>query len=528
MAIRGSARENRNGWSGSDTGLLCLGLHAPLVALWLVGVGVARNFLEVLGVRPLLGRNFVEAESIWNGRPAAILTHGFWVRRFGADRNVVGRTIRLDDQATTVVGVLPASFDFGSTFTPGTRVDLLTPFPIADETNRWGNTLAMVGRLAPGATIESAQTELDVINRQLQAADESRWGLGAVVSGLQNHLTGPFRRGLLLLLFAVGAVLLIACVNLSNLLLSRGAARRAEVAIRSSLGASRSRLLQQMLTESLVLSAIGSLLGVGLAYLAVRGIAATDAVPIPLLQTTGVDGAALLFTVLVGGCSSLLFGGLPALQLARAGEAGVLHGAVRGASTGHGQRWLREGLVVSEVALACVLLVAGGLLLRSFVTVLDVDLGFETDSAMTWRIEGAGRETDHVERVAYHDRIVRAVSEIPGVESVGLTDSLPLGRNRTWGVRVEGEVYADGEQPGIFPRVVDPGYLQTMRMPLVAGRYLTRDDTTDRDGVIVINETMAERLWPDRNPLGQALLLGPGRWQVVGVVGGCPTCSPHR
>jgi putative ABC transport system permease protein len=224
----------------------------------LVGIGVAQNFLDVLGVRPLLGRNFSDEESVWNGRRAALLTYGFWERRFGSDRSIVGQTLRLNGEPTTVVGVLPATFDIASTLSPGSRIDIVTPFPISDETDRQGNTLAMIGRLAPGASIDTAQAELDVINQQLLDDEPGRRGLGAHVSGLQEQLTGPFRSALLLLTFAVGVVMLIACVNLSSLLLARGASRRTEIAVRSSLGASRARLLRQMLTESLVLAGCGS------------------------------------------------------------------------------------------------------------------------------------------------------------------------------------------------------------------------------------------------------------------------------
>jgi len=485
----------------------------------LVGVGVAQDFLDVLGVRPAHGRSFTEEESVWNGRPAVLLTHGFWERRYGADASIVGRTITLNDQPTEVVGVLPESFDFATAFSPGTRVDVLTPFPICDETDRWGNTLSMIGRLAPGASVESAQAELDLINAQLKDAEPERWGLGARVTGLQAQIGGAFRPALLLLAGAVFVVMLIACVNLSNLLLSRVVTRRREIAVRSALGASRWRLVRQMLTESFVLSGSGALVGTGFAYLAVRAISHTTAVEIPLLRTVAVDAQALLFTLVLAAAAGLLFGIVPALQLSKGGEGHALGEASRGSSEGRRHTWLREALVVSEVALASVLLVGGGLLLRSFVTLLDVDLGFRTEGAMTWRIEPGQRFEAAADRVAYHERLARRVRQLPGVEAVGLTDSLPLGRNRTWCVGAVGEVYEDGEAPCVFPRLVDPGYVRAMRIPLVAGRQFGPEDAADAQKVVIVNERLAARLWPGRDPLGRGILNNGNEWRVVGVVG---------
>ncbi len=485
----------------------------------LVGVGVAQNFLDVLGVQPEIGRNFVEEECIWDGRRAILLTHGFWERRYGLDPGIVGRSITLNDRPTTVVGVLPEGFDFASTFSPGTRTDFLIPFPISDETDRWGNTLVILGRLGPGITIEKAQAELDLINRQLKEADPARWGLGAAVTGLQEKITGRFRRALVVLGCAVGVVLLIACTNLSNLLLSRVAARRKEIAVRRALGASRARLIRQMLTESLVLSSCGAVVGVFIAFAATKAVAGMQAISIPMLQAVEIDGSALVFTLVVALATGLLFGIVPALQISRAGEYDALNEAGRGSSAGKSHTWLREVLVVSEVALACVLLVGAGLLLRSFLTLLDVDLGFQPERATAWRIETSQQYSSLSKRLAFYERLVGSVETIPGVESIGLTDALPLGRNRSWGIRAKGEVYLEGQQPGAFPRIVDSGYIKTMQIPLVAGRDFTADDTTERQRVMIVNEVMGRRLWPGRDPVGQVVLISDREWRVVGVVG---------
>ena len=291
----------------------------------LVGVGVAQNFLPVLGVRPALGRNFTDEESVWNGRPAAILTHGFWTRRFGADPKIVGRSISLNNTPTDIVGVLPPWFDFGSTFAPASRIDFLQPFPISDETDRWGNTLSMIGRLKPGATVQSAQADLERVNAQLRQADPNRWGLNATVSTLHDHIAGGFRAPLIVLAVAAALVLAIACGNLSNLLLVRAQQRSKEMSVRSALGATRRRLVVQLLTESLILAACGGVLGVTLAVLLTRWVAGTTAVSIPMLRTVSVDGIALGFTLVATVVTGLIVGIVPALQLSQGREWSALN-----------------------------------------------------------------------------------------------------------------------------------------------------------------------------------------------------------
>ena len=484
----------------------------------LVGVGVAQNFLPVLGVRPLIGRNFTDEESVWNGRPAAILTHGFWTRRFGADPKIVGRSLTLNNTPTEIVGVLPQWFDFASTFAPASRIDFLQPFPISDETDRWGNTLSMIGRLKPTATVQTAQADLDRVNAQLRQADPNRWGLRATVSGLRDHIAGGFRAPLLVLAVAAGLVLAIACGNLSNLLLVRAQQRSKEMSVRSALGATRRRLVVQLLTESLILAGCGGVLGIVLAIVLTRSVAGTSAVSIPMLRTVSVDGLALGFTLVATLVTGLVVGIVPALQLSQGREWAALGEASRGSSEGRRTGMVRELLVVGEVALAFVLLVGGGLLLRSFVGLLDVNLGFRPDGAVMWQIDAGRNFANDEARLAYYENLLSRVRGVAGVDVAGLTDTPPLGRNRSWTIRAKGVVYERGQTPGVFPRVVDSDYLNAMGIPLVAGRRFSADDRPKTDLVVILNRTGATKLFPGADPVGQVVAVGGAERRVVGVV----------
>jgi len=483
----------------------------------LSGVGVAENFLPFLGLQPQLGRNFDDEECKWNGRKAVILGHGLWERRFGADPAIIGKAIILNNEPTTVVGVMPASFDFASIFTPASKVDMLVPFPLTPETDRWGNTLAVMGRLKPGVSMQQAQAEFDLLNVQIKQNDPGRWGLGAKMKMLQDQVSGQFRKGFLILFGAVGFVLLIACANVSNLLLVRASARRKEVAVRMALGADRSRLIRQMLTESVLLSCCGAALGLPIAFLSTRILANTQSISIPLLRSINIDGKTLLFTLAIAVGTGLLFGIVPAFQISRTDLHDTLKDATRGSSEG-GRGLLRNALVVSEIALACILLIGSGLLIRSFLRLLDVDPGFRPEQTASWRIELGNKYNTNAEQNTFYERLVRTIQSVPGVESVGLTDCLPLGRNRSWGVRAKGVTYPQGQNPVAFPRIVDSGYLQTMKIPLRSGRYFTPQDTADSQRVVIINETMARRLWPDKDAVGQIAMIGR-ETQVIGVVG---------
>ncbi|HVS12476.1 MAG TPA: ADOP family duplicated permease [Thermoanaerobaculia bacterium] len=489
-------------------------------------VEVAHDFLDVLGVRPAIGRNFVPEEGLDEGRSAVLLAHGFWSRRYGADPEVVGRVTILDGRPHVVVGVLPPSFGFAGVFAPRSRVDLLRPFPITSRTDRWGNTLSMIGRLRPGVSVASAQAELDGIVDALQEADPDRWGLGAVVSPLREHVAGPFRSAFLLLAAAAGGVVLIVSVNLSNLLLARSPRRVREMAIRNALGAGRGRLIRQLVLESLVLSTCGAIVGVGVAALAIRLVTGSSGIGIPLLSTASIDGAALFFSVAVAAVTGLLVGVLPAFVVTRRGG---LAAATPGRGVGGGRRGrrLREALVMSEIALACVLLVTGGLLLKSFQRVLDVDLGFRPEGAISWQITPTRGFDSLEEKNAYFEQLAQRVAAVPGVEAVGLSDSLPLVRNRSWSMRAASVERRADDQKQAFPHLVDHRYIGAMGIPVIAGRSLGPDDTGETERVVVINQTAAAAMFDDPAPIDRMLVAGP-EWRVVGVVADVRHQSPEQ
>jgi len=495
----------------------------------LVGVGVAHDFLEVLGVEPLHGRSFTEAEGLRGGPAAVILTHGFWRRRFAGDPGIVGRTLTLNDVPRTVVGVLPRTFDFASHFKPGARVDFLLPFRIlsAEEGGFQGNVLSIVGRLRPGVSAGTAQADLDAILSALAAEDPRRWGLGARVTPLQAHLAGPFRPALLLLAAAAGTLLLIVCVNVSNLVLARAPGRAREMALRKALGAPRARIVRQLFLEMLAVSLAGATLGSALAAGATRLVAGAARARVPLMDAVRVDASALLLAGALAVVTGIVAGLVPALRAADAGEASTLGEATRGASQSRRARHLSEGLVVAEVTLACALLFAGALLVRSFRAVLDVDLGFDPSNTVAWTLPGREFAT-FPEEVAFYTELTERVAALPGVDGVGLIDALPLGSNRSWGYSVVGVPDEDDTDDQIFPHIVDPGYLAAMGIGLVAGRGLSHEDHWDAPRALLINESGARQAFPGEEPLGKRIRLwGPWEWEVVGVVNDVRHLSPE-
>ncbi len=477
---------------------------------------VSQNFFPLLGVKPEIGRGFNTQECQWNGPKAALLSHGLWVRRFASDPHIVGRTIPLDDSPVTVVGVLPASFDFGAVFAPGIQMDLYVPFPLTDETDHWGNTLAVVGRLKPGVTVPSAQAEATVLGQLITREPHRGNDITPQLTPLKQHVSGRLRPALLTLAFAVVAVMLIVCANLSNLLLVRGAARQKEFAIRSALGAGRARLARQVLTESLLLALLAAAVGSCLAWLGTRALAGLTAFNVPLLSSVRLDWTALAFTIALAVFSGVVFGLAPALHVPRGDLGDALKEQSRAATDSRRHGTLRAVLVVAEIAFASVLLVGTGLLIRSFLRVLDVNLGFQPARAAAMRIDLPSQftqanmtKTAIARRDAYFNDVLGRVRSLPGVKAAGIIDSLPLGRNRTWGIAAHGMTYKPNEYPEAFVHIVSDGYIPAAGIRIIEGRDFTERDTTETEPAIVINETLARRLFRGEEALGRQVDAGP-------------------
>jgi len=492
------------------------------------GIEVIGNFFQVLGVQPYLGRLFRPEESQQNAHPVALLEYGYWKRQFAGDPGIVGKEIDLNGQPTTVIGVLPESFDFGAVFSPGEKVDLIVPLSL-DYERMWGNIVTMMGRTKAGVTLAAAQAEANLVVPRLcwnikypQSCGSYVKDGGMELRTLKDYVSGRLRRSLIVLWTAVGMILLIACVNLSNLLLARAAARGKEFAMRSALGASRGRMVRQLLTESLMLSAGGAVLGLGLAWGLVVWLAHQGSVALPLLATLHIDGAALGWTLAIAVAAALLFGLMPGLRMAGGNLVESLKDSGHGTSAGRKHERVRAALVIAEVGLACVLLVGAGLLLRSFLKVLDIDLGFQPDRAASIRVEyddsAPTGDARAMKRSVIFRQMIERVSALPGVEAAGIVDFLPLGPNRAWGTPVpQGKTYPEGALPDPLVYVVTPGYVRAMGMR-VHGRDFTWDDGPKSEAVVMIDAAAARAYWPGEDAVGKVLMSGKTELHVIGVV----------
>jgi predicted permease len=488
------------------------------------GIAVIGNFFQTLGVQPSIGRLFTPDEAR-SGAPIAVLSNPYWRRQFSGDRAIIGKAVEFSGTPVTIIGVLPDSFDFGAVFSPGAKVDLFYPLDL-NQVRDEGNAVTLLGRLKRGVTVAQARDDASRVAPNLYFNVKYPRSLGTykgslIPRPLKDYVTGKLRHSLIALWCAVGAILLIAGVNLSNLLLARAAARAKEFAVRGALGANRGRIVRQLLMESLLLSALGTILGLGLALILI-GWLAHQAVALPLLTSVRIDGQALGWTVLIAAFSATLFGLLPGLRMASGNFQEILKDSGPGAGLGRKHERVRAVLVVSEVGLAFMLLVSAGLLLRSFLKVLQVDLGFQPDHSASIKLDyddGAPtEEARQAKRSEIFQQIITRVSALPGVEAAGISDYLPLGPNRAWGTPVpKGKIFAPGEFPGPLVYVITPGFIRAMGIRL-RGRDFTWADGLQSQRVVLINASAARVYWPGEDAVGKILMQGKEEDHVVGVV----------
>ena len=489
-------------------------------AIRLSTVPVTQNFFSMLGVQPVLGRAFTPEESVADPTNVVMLSHALWQREFASDPAIVGKSITLNNTPQTVVGVLPPSFDFGSVFAPGTRIDLFVPFPLTEANDRQGNTLALIGRLKPGATIAGADAELAVLSPRITAAHPDRNPFTPHLSPLRTHVVGQIHSALVMLALAVGTVMLIVCANLSNLLLVRATARRKEMAIRAALGAGRRRLVRQMLTESVLLSAGGAAIGLMLAIVGTRTIARLQTVNLPLLGDVRIDASAFAFIVCLAraGGTHVRDGARSAAERARRARRaqGVRtrqHGEQKRATDAHGVGGERDR---ARVRAARRLRPARPQLpqaarRRSRLSPRDGD-------GASHRPGPADVFASQAKFASYVNEALRLTKALPGVKAAAIADGLPLGKNRTWGVRAAGETYSrERPNPVAYIRLATDGIVGAMGMQLVAGRDLAATDDSAHERVVMINETAARTLWPGQDAIGKVALIDTAR-RVVGVV----------
>jgi predicted permease len=493
----------------------------------LQGQSVSASFFRLLKVAPSLGRDFTEADDRIGVARVVILSHGLWQRRFGGKADVIGQTLTLNELSYTVVGVMPPGF-----IVPEGNAELWTPIAFSAEAanDRGSFYLSALARLKPGVTLATAQSEADVIARNLeQAYPKSNTDLGFSIVSLQGFMVRDFRQALWILLGAVAFILLIACVNVANLLLARAAAREKELAVRAALGAARWRLIRRLLAESALLAFCGGALGLLLAVWgiqALRFISPTGSNAIARLSEVNLDWRVLGFTLGIACLTGVIFGLAPALQLSKPDLHHTLKEGGRGSSSAAGQR-LRGILVVAEVALSLVLLVGAGLLIRSFIHLQNVDPGFQTERLLTMNIVmSQARARDLTSITNFYQQVVERAQALPGVEAASVATVAPIvtsGRRST--ITIEDK---PDPPPGVSQvanyRVVSPDYFRTLGMPLLQGRPLSAQDNPQTPAVVVINRVMARRYWGDEDPVGKRFKIGVRAsndpWlTVVGVVG---------
>ena len=492
------------------------------------GAAVSGSIFDLLGVQPLLGRT-LRADDNTSGRThVAVVSYNLWQQRFGGDRKVVGSTMTLDGVSHEIVGVMPEGFSF-----PAARM-LWTPIEYTEDftlKQRGAWYLQAIGRARDGVSLEQVRAEVETIGQQLaRQYPDSNEGVGISTVALHEAMVGDVRKGFSLLLGAVGFVLLIACVNIANLLLARAASRENEIAVRAALGAARGRLVRQLLTESLILGVVGGALGLLVAEWGVEALLSMGPVGIPRLTDVRVDPTVIVFTMGLSLLTGLLFGVAPALQSARSGISSTLKEGGRGNLSSRGGARTRSALVVAEVALAVILLAGAGLLIRSFSKLASVDPGFQVQPALALDLSlPEARYEDEARQIAFFDQLMPKLKGIPGVQNAGAVTSLPLsGSSFVLTFAVAGRPpLPPAQQPAMQVRIATTDYFQTIGIPLKRGRLFTEDDRWGAPAVALITEAAAKQYFPGEDPIGKRIELGWGRGpgkpraggEVVGIIG---------
>lgn len=484
----------------------------------LKGLRVSAGFFGVLGVKPVLGRFFSEDEQSAGRNHVVLLGEALWKNHFAANPGIIGSTLKLSDDTYTIIGILPSGLEF-----PPNRKDAVV-VPLAPDPRRSHGFLSVVGRLKPGATVAEAQAELSTIASRLAGAYQEDKGQGVYVQPLQASFTNDYRRSLLILFGAVCFVLLIACANVANLFLGKAKSQQRELALRSSLGARRRRLIQQLLSESLVVGLIGGSLGLLLAGSLAKGLVAllTRNFFLPGAAAIGVDARVLAFALAASLVTSLLAGLVPAVSASNVSLSESLKEASRGMGVGIVRKRFRNALVVSEVALALVLLSGAGLMIKSLALLTRVDSGVRTDNVLAVDFTlGNSRFSHAATRSEFFQQVLGRVQRLAGVQSAAVVADIPLTDNEDiLGFSIEGTSDPPDQRRDTRFNVVGPGYFSTLGIPLTAGRDFADTDTSDAPTVVLINQAMARRFWPNQNPIGQRITTDKKTWYTIaGIVG---------
>jgi predicted permease len=481
---------------------------------------VTDGFFQTLGTPAMLGRVLQPEEHVAGRDRAVVLSYGFWRRRLGADAGIIGRTLELNGDPFTVVGVMPPEFVYPSAGALDVWIPLSFFGPSSIGRARGGRFESVIARLKPGATMAQLRADLAGISTRLAAqyAEDAGWD-DVKVTSLRESMFGEVQRPLLVLMVAVSTLLLITCVNVAGLLLARASGRQRELAVRAALGAGRGRIARQLLTESLALALVGGSLGAGLAVVGVRALAVAGASQLPRANDIRVDGVVLLFTLAVSVLAGLLFGVLPSLRATSPNLAGVLRAGARGSVGGTGQR-ARSALVVGEMALAVILVAGAGLAIKSFSRLLAVDPGFEPGNALVVTLTVPPRYLGATgNKLAYYENVLAAVRRVPGVRAAGSIRDVPLrGNGERWSFSIPGQSFSAGQEPSAQMHQISDDFFRAMGVPL-RGRDFTLADRDSAPPVIIVNQSLAKRYWPTEDAIGKSIVFGTSPVPIVGVVG---------